>query len=76
MGIARMNAVHLDSMSSDEIGRQSSVDMREFGIGHCRAEVPLRGATHLTLRFSDSDFSKLEVLDWQRHYPPEYALSQ
>ena len=71
-----MYAIHWDSMSSDEIGRQSPVDMRKFGIGHCRAEVPLRGATYLTVRFLDSDFSRLEALDWQRPYPPEYALSQ
>jgi Ca-activated chloride channel family protein len=71
-----INAVHWETMTTDEFGRQAPVDMREVGIGRYRAEIPLSGASRLTLRLLDRNLSKLKVLDWQRSYPAEYALAQ
>lgn len=71
-----LSGITWDAVSSDEFGRRTPVDVQEIGLGRYRAEIPLGVSKRITLRLSDREFDKLKVLQWERPYPAEYALSQ
>ena len=70
-----VSGIAWDASALNEIGKKTSIDIEEVGLGRYRAELPLESATQLTLRIRDTDHEKQRVLTYNKPYPSEYRLS-
>lgn len=70
-----VSGIDWESASTNEIGKQNEVIIREVGLGRYTAKIPLADVERVDLRVHDRDFDKLKVLHWRRPYPAEYSLA-
>ncbi len=71
-----VNGLHWDAVALDEEGQQRPIDVREIGLGHYAASIPIEGRERLTVRIRDTDHDKTSVQHFNRPYAPEYRLAQ
>lgn len=71
-----LSGINWEAVTTDENGRRTPIEVQEIGLGRYRANIPLGDSKRLALRLSDREFDKLKVLQWERPYPVEYALSE
>ena len=70
-----VTGIQWDLSALDPIGKMTTVEVDEVGLGRYRAELPLGKEPQLTLRVRDTDHEKLRVLSHNKPYPAEYRLS-